>query len=129
MWHRSERYCCTESYSMDIYVLKLYVTGQTPRSERAIANLRRFCETNLNNRYQLFIIDILERPSLAEEQKIMATPTLIKELPLPLRRLIGDLSVSEQVLIGLDLLPLSHSSTSGHPAESSQGDIPSWMPR
>lgn len=107
---------------MGIYVLKLYVTGQTPRSERAIANLRRFCETNLNNQYQLFIIDILERPSLAEEQKIMATPTLIKELPLPLRRLIGDLSVSDQVLIGLDLLPLSNSSTSGRPAERSQGD-------
>jgi circadian clock protein KaiB len=91
---------------MTTYVLKLYVTGQTPRSERAIANLRQLCETTLSDRYQLVIIDILERPRLAEEERILATPTLIKELPPPLRRIIGDLSNTSEVLVGLDLQPL-----------------------
>ena len=103
---------------MDTYVLKLYVTGQTLRSERAIANLRRICETELHNQYQLVIIDILERPRLAEEEKIIATPTLIKELPPPLRRIIGDLSDSMEVLIGLDLSYPTSGPTSG----SSEGD-------
>ena len=87
------------------YVLKLYVTGKTPRSERAIANLRRICDTDLNHQYELTIIDVLERPHLAEDEKILATPTLVKELPPPLRRIIGDLSEKESVLIGLDLYP------------------------
>lgn len=85
------------------YVLKLYVTGRTPRSERAIANLRRICDADLEGRYELTIIDVLERPQLAEDEKILATPTLIKELPPPLRRIIGDLSEKESVLLGLDL--------------------------
>ena len=104
---------------MNAYVLKLYVTGQTPRSERAIANIRRICETELNHRYELVIIDILERPRLAEEEKIIATPTLIKELPPPLRRIIGDLSDSIEVLIGLDL----SYPTSGLASGSAEGDI------
>jgi circadian clock protein KaiB len=87
------------------YVLKLYITGQTPRSARAVANLRRICEEDLDNRYELRIIDILEHPQLAEDEKIMATPTLIKELPPPLRRIIGDLSNKERVLLGLDVTP------------------------
>ena len=87
------------------YVLKLYVTGRTPRSERAIANLRRICEADLAGCYDLTIIDVLERPQLAEDEKILATPTLIKELPPPLRRIIGDLSEKESVLLGLDLYP------------------------
>ena len=106
---------------MAAYVLKLYVTGQTPRSERAIANLRRICENELNNQYQLVIVDILERPRLAEEEKIIATPTLIKELPPPLRRIIGDLSDSSEVLIGLDLNPFP-SSTPGRAADGSPGE-------
>lgn len=85
------------------YILKLYVTGKTPRSERAIANLRRICDADLEGRYELTIIDVLERPQLAEDEKILATPTLIKELPPPLRRIIGDLSEKESVLLGLDL--------------------------
>lgn len=84
-------------------VIKLYVTGQTPRSRAAVDNLRRICEEQLNNRYDLVVIDVLERPQLAEDEKILATPTVIKELPLPVRRIIGDLSDSEKVLIGLDL--------------------------
>ena len=107
---------------MATYVLKLYVTGQTPRSERAIVNLRRICETELQNQYDLVIIDILERPRLAEEERIIATPTLIKELPQPLRRIIGDLSDSSEVLVGLDLHPLSPSPRS---VDRSQGDVAS----
>lgn len=85
------------------FVLKLYVTGQTPRTERAIQNLRRICEQSLGSQYQLFVIDVLEQPHLAEQERILATPTLIKELPPPVRRIIGDLSDTLKVLQGLDL--------------------------
>ena len=88
---------------MNHYVLKLYVTGQTPRSQRAIANLRRICEEELRGEYEMVVIDVLERPQLAEHEKILATPTVVKELPAPIRRVIGDLSDSERVLLGLDL--------------------------
>jgi len=88
------------------FLLKLYITGHTTRSERAIKNLRRICNEELNGRYEMQVTDILEQPQLAEDEKILATPTLIKALPLPLRRIIGDLSDTEKVLIGLDLLPL-----------------------
>ena len=88
---------------MNKFVLKLYITGQTLKSERAIANMRRICEQELNGQYDLVVIDILERPQLAEDEKILATPTLIKELPPPLSRVIGDLSDTEKVLLGLDL--------------------------
>jgi circadian clock protein KaiB len=91
---------------MEKFLLKLYVTGQTPKSERAIANLRRICEEDLGGRYQMVVIDVLERPQLAEDEKILATPTLIKVLPPPLRRVIGDLSDTEKVLLGLDLQPV-----------------------
>jgi len=86
------------------YVLKLYVTGKTPRSERAISNLQRICAEELDPHYQMVVIDVLERPQLAEDEKIIATPTLIKALPPPLRRIIGDLSDTEKVLVGLDLI-------------------------
>ena len=100
-----------EGRFMSTYVIKLYVTGQTPRSRRAIDNLRRLCEEELQGQYDLVVIDVLERPQLAEDEKILATPTVVKELPLPIRRIIGDLSDSERVLLGLDLHP-SGSSTS-----------------
>ena len=86
------------------YLLKLFVTGQTPRSELAIENLRRICEEEFPNEYELIVIDILKRPQLAEDEKILATPTVIKELPPPIRRIIGDLSDKEKVLLGLDLV-------------------------
>jgi circadian clock protein KaiB len=82
----------TKEPTLSNYLLKLYVTGKTPRAEKAIANLRRICEEDLNGRYELQIIDVLEHPQLAEDEKILATPTLIKRLPPPLRRVIGDLS-------------------------------------
>lgn len=88
---------------MNKYLLKLFITGQTQRSVSAISNLRRICEEWLGPDYELIIIDVLERPQLAEDDKILATPTLIRELPLPVRRIIGDLSDTKQVLLGLDL--------------------------
>lgn len=90
---------------METYVLKLYVTGKTPRSEQAIENLRQICEKELTNKYKLIVTDVLEHPWLAEDEKIIATPTLIKVLPPPMRRIIGDLSDSDKVLLGLDLKP------------------------
>ena len=86
------------------YFLKLFVTGQTPRSEHAIENLHRICEEEFQNQYELIVIDVLQRPQLAEDDKILATPTVIKELPPPIRRIIGALSDKEKVLLGLDLV-------------------------
>lgn len=91
---------------MDKMVLKLYVTGLTQRTELAIANLRRICEKDLRGQYDLLVIDVLERPQLAEDEKIIATPTLIKFVPPPLQRLIGDMSDTDKVLLGLDIMPL-----------------------
>ena len=84
--------------------LKLYITGQTSRSQRAIRNLRRVCEEKLQGRCQVIVVDVLEQPQAAEEAKILATPTLVKELPPPLRRIIGDLSDHEKVLIALEVI-------------------------
>ena len=94
---------------MNKFKLRLYVTGKTPKSERAIANLKEICERDLKGLYELQITDVLESPQLAENEKILATPTLIKDLPPPLKRIIGDLSNSEKVLLGLDLSPVSDS--------------------
>lgn len=85
--------------------MKLYITGRSPRAELAIANLRRLCTEELEGRYEIEIIDVLEHPQLAEDDRILATPTLIKQLPLPLRRVIGDLSNRDKVLLGLDVRP------------------------
>jgi circadian clock protein KaiB len=88
---------------MDKYQLKLFITGHTLYSWRAINNLRRICDEDLGAEYDLTIIDILEQPQVAGDQKILATPTLIKESPPPVRRIIGDLSDRKQVLMGLEL--------------------------
>jgi circadian clock protein KaiB len=87
------------------YILRLYITGKSAKAELAIANLRRICEEELNGRYELEIVDVLEQPQAAEDDKIMATPTLIKRLPPPLRRVIGDLSDKQKVLLGLEVRP------------------------
>lgn len=92
---------------MAILKLKLYITGRTPKAERAISNLRKIIEEKLESQYELEVIDVLETPQLAEEDKILATPTLLKQLPAPIRRIIGDMSESEKVLLGLDLQPYS----------------------
>jgi circadian clock protein KaiB len=90
------------------YLLKLYVTGTSSRTATAIENLQRICEQELEGRYKLDIVDVLEHPQAAEDDRILATPTLIKQLPPPLRRVIGDLSDREKVLLGLELRPLDH---------------------
>ena len=85
------------------YLLHLYVSGLTSRSTRAIENLRKICEENLKGRYELEIIDIFQQTEAARREQIVAAPTLIKTLPLPLRRFIGDLSDTERILVGLEL--------------------------
>ena len=92
---------------MNKFSLKLYITGYTHRSKDAITNLRQVCNEKLGDRYELDIINVLEHPQLAEDEKILATPALIKVLPSPIRRIIGDLSDAEKVLLGLDLQLLS----------------------
>ena len=85
------------------YVLRLYVTGMTPRSTEAFATIKALCEDRLQGRYELEVIDIYQHPQLAIDEQIIAVPTLVKMLPAPLRRLVGDLSNEERVLLGLDL--------------------------
>ena len=87
------------------YTLRLYVTGMTPRAQEAIRNLKKICEEELCDQYKLEIIDIYQQPELAVSEQIVAAPTLIKELPLPLRRLVGDMSDRDRVLVGLDIKP------------------------
>jgi circadian clock protein KaiB len=89
------------------YVLRLYVTGMTPKSTRTIANVRKLCEEHLTGHYELDVIDIYQQLKLAKGEQIIATPTLIKKLPLPLRRLIGDMSDTERFLVGIGLKPKS----------------------
>jgi circadian clock protein KaiB len=85
------------------YILRLYITGATNRSVLAITNLKKICEEYLEGLYELEVIDLYQNPRLAEDEQIIATPTLIKKLPLPIRRIIGDMSNKENVLLGLDL--------------------------
>ncbi len=85
------------------YLLRLYVAGQTPKCLSAIANIKKICEENLQGRYELEVIDLYEQPQLAQGDQIVALPTLIKKIPQPLRRIIGDLSDTERVLVGLDI--------------------------
>jgi circadian clock protein KaiB len=93
------------------YVLRLYVTGMTPKSTRAIANVQKFCEKYLEGAYELKVIDIYQQPQLAKGEQIIATPTLIKQLPLPFRKLIGDMSDTEKFLVGIDLKQKSEDRT------------------
>lgn len=86
------------------YVLRLYVAGNSARSQAAIMNIRKVCEEYLKGHYQLEVVDIYQRPELASGEQIIAAPTLIKSLPLPLRRVIGDLTRTERILVGLDLI-------------------------
>jgi len=85
------------------YVLRLFVTGMTPRSTQAIATIKTVCEQHLQGRYELEVIDIYQQPQLAKDEQIIAAPTLVKVLPQPLRQLIGDLSNTDRVMVGLDL--------------------------
>jgi len=99
------------------YILRLYVTGMTPKSVKAIENTRKICEENLQGRYELEVIDIYQQPEYAKKEEIIAAPTLIKKLPLPLRRFIGDMSNKEKILLGLNLVAKHEKKK---PAQSSQ---------
>ena len=87
----------------DRYVLKLYITGAAPTSQRAVANARKFCETYLEGRFELEVIDILKDPNIAKLAQLIVVPTLVRELPLPVRRCIGDLSETDKLLAGLEI--------------------------
>ncbi len=87
------------------YILRLYITGMTPKSKRAVQNIKEICEEHLKGRFDLEVIDIYREPGLAQGDQIVAIPTLIKKLPQPIRRFIGEMSESEKILVGLDLRP------------------------
>src|SRR5690348_6832020 len=89
----------------EFYDLRLYVAGQTGRSIAALANLQKICDEHLEGRYRIEVIDLLERPQLARGDQILALPTLVRKLPEPIRKLVGDLSDTERALVGLDLRP------------------------
>ena len=89
----------------NLYVLRLYIAGQTSKSVDAITNIKKICGEHLQGRYELEVIDLYQQPQLAQGEQIIAVPTLIKKLPLPLRKLIGDMSDTERFLVGIDLKP------------------------
>jgi circadian clock protein KaiB len=95
----------TQEQTGEVWELRLYVAGQTPKSLAAFANLKRICEEHLEGRYRIEVIDLLENPQLAKGDQIFAIPTLVRQLPQPLRKIIGDLSNTERVLVGLDIRP------------------------
>lgn len=96
----------TEDGDESVYLLRLYVAGQTAKSVAAFANLKRICEEHLQGKYRIEVIDLLQNPELAKGDQILALPTLVRRLPPPVKKIIGDLSNTERVLIGLDILPL-----------------------
>jgi circadian clock protein KaiB len=89
---------------VDKWELRLYIAGQTPNSIAAIGNLRRICEERLQGRYRIEIVDLLEKPQLAKGDQIVAIPTLVRKLPAPVKKIVGNLSIAERALVGLDLL-------------------------
>jgi len=95
------------SQTPDNWTLRLYVAGQTPKSLAAFTNLKRLCEECLQGRYVIEVIDLLKTPQLAEDDQILAIPTLVRKLPVPIRKIIGDLSNTERLMVGLDLKPAS----------------------
>lgn len=95
-----------ESGEAETWELRLYVAGQTPKSAAALRNLRQYCEKFLQGCYQIEVIDLLKNPQLAEGDQILAIPTLVRKVPVPIRKIIGDLSDQERVLVGLDIRPL-----------------------
>jgi circadian clock protein KaiB len=91
----------------EILELRLYVAGQTPKSLAALANLKRICEEHLKDKYRIEVVDLVKHPQLAQGDQILAIPTLVRRVPQPLRKIIGDLSNTERVLVGLDIRPTS----------------------
>jgi len=101
----------TRAKPAEQWKLRLYVAGQTPKSQVAFANLKRICDDHLKGRFTIEVIDLVETPRLAKDDQILAIPTLVRKLPLPVRKIIGDLSNTERVLVGLDLIPTTKNST------------------
>ena len=101
----SENRTAPQSSVAQTYSLRLYVAGHTPKSVLALANLKQICEEHLQGRYEIEVIDLLRNPRLAKEDQIVAIPTLVRKLPQPLRKIIGDLSDTERTLVGLQLRP------------------------
>jgi circadian clock protein KaiB len=93
----------TQNGSAEVIKLRLYVAGQTPKSLAAMSNLKKICDEHLNGRYKIEVIDLVKNPQLAQGDQILAIPTLVKKLPVPVRKIIGDLSNTDRVLVGLDL--------------------------
>ena len=102
---KSAKSVLPDEKKLETYILRLYVAGQTSKSMTAFANLKKICEEYLEGRYQIQVVDLLENPQLASGDQILAVPTLVRRLPVPIRKIIGDLSNTERVLIGLDLIP------------------------
>jgi circadian clock protein KaiB len=94
-----------KAHDPDFWMLRLYVAGQTARSMQAFANLKKICEEHLAGKYEIEVIDLIENPQLAQGDQILALPTLVRRLPEPVRKIIGDLSNTERVLVGMDLRP------------------------
>jgi circadian clock protein KaiB len=100
----------TDPMKEETWELRLYIAGQTPKSVTALRNLQSYCETFLKGKYQIEVIDLLKHPQLAEGDQILAIPTLVRKVPEPIRKIIGDLSNQERVLVGLDIRPLEFKS-------------------
>jgi circadian clock protein KaiB len=96
----------SEEQDASVYLLRLYVAGQTAKSIAAFANLKKICEEHLHGKYKIEVVDLLKNPSLAQGDQILALPTLVRRLPPPVKKIIGDLSNTERVLVGLDIRPL-----------------------
>jgi len=105
--HRKRSEENLEATEKDKWVLRLYVAGKTPKALTAFTNLKKICEEQLNCKYSIEVIDLLVNPQLSVEYQILALPTLVRKLPTPVRKIIGDLSDTERVLVGLDLLPVT----------------------
>jgi circadian clock protein KaiB len=103
------------------YLLRLYVAGATPKSTQAIMNIKKICEEHLKGRYDLEVVDIYQQPTLAKGEQIIAAPTLVKKLPLPLRRFIGSMADVERILVGLDLKPAEKPPAQASPQDRKKG--------
>src|SRR4029079_12436489 len=103
--NRRPRPAAAAAKQNDEWTLRLYVAGQTPKSLTAFSNLKRFCEQHLAGKYRIEVIDLIKRPHLARGDQILAVPTLVRRLPAPIKKIIGDLSQEQRILIGLDLQP------------------------
>jgi circadian clock protein KaiB len=95
----------SKAMQSDFFILRLYIAGQTPNSVTAIANLKKLCEEKLKGKYRIEVVDLLEKPQLAKGDQIIAIPTLVRRLPPPVKKIIGNLSKTERVIVGLDLQP------------------------